>query len=396
MKKPGVQSKMLEHRVSWGSILVGVKLEPALSETRGRTPFIRLNCPAGSQHNHFLPNIFPPLISRTFHGPFPLRSAMPPDPASRPELLVIQTEDLDAPAAAWLAQRCTLVHVPFSDTARLAESLPMAAGLIVRTYTKVDAQLLNRAPLLKVVARAGVGLDNIDLAQCRHRGITVVSTPDANGSAVTELLIATLLDILRPRLFLNTAIPPVQWVTLRKELTALRQLEGLTVGILGLGKVGARVARVVAAFNARAIYHDLREIPETARAGASPVSFDQLLAQSDILTIHVDGRPANRHLLAAAQFAKLKPSAIFINTSRGLVADTAALAAFLRANPAASAILDVHDPEPIAADNPLLGLPNARLTPHIGAATAQAHANMSWVVRDVWRVLNNEAPAFPA
>lgn len=315
---------------------------------------------------------------------------------ARSEHLVIQTEDLDPAAAAWLNERCHLVKIPFTDAARLAESLPRAAGIIVRTYTKVDSDLLNRAPQLKVVARAGVGLDNIDLPQCRQRGIFVVSTPDANGSAVTELVFATLFDVLRPRATLSSPLPPDRWVAFRKELTAQRQLEGLTIGILGLGKVGSRVARVVWAFNARAIYHDIREIPESARAGASPVSLDQLLTQSDILTVHVDGRPENRHLLRAPHFSKLKPDVVFINTSRGHVIDTAALAAFLGSNAAARAIIDVHDPEPIAADNPLLPLASASLTPHIGAATAQAHANMSWVVRDVWRVLCNQQPLFPA
>ncbi len=309
---------------------------------------------------------------------------------------MLQTEDLDGAAAAWLGQRCQLLKVPFTDAAGLARSLPKASGLIVRTYTKVDADLLNQAPLLKVVARAGVGLDNIDLPECQKRGIVVVSTPDANGSAVTELVFAMLFDVLRPRRTLSSALPPDQWVALRKELTAPRQLEGLTVGILGLGKVGSRVARVVAAFNARAIYHDIRDIPDAARAGATPVTLDQLLTQSDILTVHVDGRPENRHLLSAADFARLKPDVTFVNTSRGHVVDAGALGAFLRSHTGARAILDVHDPEPITQESPLMGLANAHLTPHIGAATAQAHANMSWVVRDVWRVLNNEAPQFPA
>lgn len=310
--------------------------------------------------------------------------------------IVIQTEHLDAQAAAWLAERVNLFDVPFAETARLHAALPAAEALVVRTYTKVDAGLLAIAPRLKVVARAGVGLDNIDVEACRARGVQVVYTPDANSSAVVELVFAVLLDAIRPRLFLDKPLDAAAWANLRKELLGRRQLETMTLGVLGLGRVGSRVARVGAAFGMTVLYHDLREIPESSRFGARPVTFERLLAESDALTLHVDGRASNRHLMGQQQFERLKLDTILVNASRGMVIDHAALARFLTANSSASAILDVHEPEPIAPDNPLLGLKNAHLMPHIGAATAKAHENMSWVVRDVWRVLEGHAPEHPA
>jgi len=205
-----------------------------------------------------------------------------------------------------------------------------------------------------------------------------------------------MLDVLRPRTYLDRALDKGAWDTLRKNLIAKKQLGDLTLGIIGFGRVGSGVARVGAAMDMRVLYHDLLVIPEDRRFGACPASLDQTLREADVLTIHVDGRSSNRHLINAAALAKCKPGVLVINTSRGFVVDAAALAVFLRANPGAGAVLDVHEPEPIGADYPLLGLANARLTPHVGAATATAHASMSWVVRDLWRVLSGETPEHPA
>jgi (S)-sulfolactate dehydrogenase len=314
-----------------------------------------------------------------------------------PRPLVIQTEQLERAPAAWLAERCELVACPYSDSARLDSLLPRAAGLIVRTYTKVNRDLLAKAPGLRVVARAGVALDNIDLGACRERGVRVVHTPGANTRAVVELVTAFMLDALRPRLYLKEAVPPARWHEVRNELTAPRQLSDLTLGLWGFGRIGSAMARVGAALDMRVIYNDLLEIPEARRAGAEAVGVGDLLAGADILSVHVDDRPGNRNLVNATALEQLKPSVVFINTSRGLAVDAAALASHMRGHPAVVAVLDVHDPsEPIGADYPLLGLPNVRLTPHIASGTETAKTNMSWVVRDVWRVLSGEEPEHAA
>lgn len=309
---------------------------------------------------------------------------------------MVQTEPLDEAAAAWLRERCELVVAPWEDAAGLVPLLPRADGLLIRTYTKVDDALLARAPRLRVVARAGVGLDNVDLAACARRGVTVVSTPGANTRAVVELVTAFMLDAFRPRLYLDGPLGGAAWTKARKDLVAPRQLSDRTLGIVGLGRVGSGVARVGAAMDMRVLYNDLLDIPAERRDGATPAPLERVLAEADVVTLHVDGRRANRGLIGASRLALLKPDVLLINTSRGMVVDAHALAAFLRAHPAARAYLDVHEPEPVPPGHPLLGLPNARLTPHIGAATRTAHANMSWVVKDLWRVLSGEPPEHPA
>lgn len=309
---------------------------------------------------------------------------------------VLQTEHLDPAAAAWLRERCDLVVCPWEDAARFAAELPSADALLIRTYTKVDDALLARAPRLRCIARAGVGLDNVDLPACQRRNIPVVSTPGANTRAVVELVTAFMLDALRPRAFLDRALDKAAWNQARKDLTAPKQLSDLTLSIVGLGRVGSAVARVAKALDMRVLYHDLLDFPPERRFGAEPAPLDRVLREADILTLHPDGRPSNRHLISTKQLALLKPDAVIINTSRGFILDTAALASFLSAHPAAQALLDVHEPEPFPPSYPLLNLKNAHLSAHIAAATATAQSNMSWVVKDLWRVLSNDKPEHPA
>lgn len=308
--------------------------------------------------------------------------------------LVIQSEELDAGAAAWLAERCELAVCRYDDP-RFGQLLGRADGLIVRTYTVVSEAMLAAAPRLRVVARAGVGTDNIDLEACWSRGVVVVSTPGANTRAVVEFVLASVLDALRPRVFLHEALDQERWAAARRELEAPRQLAGSTLGILGLGRIGSQVARAAAALDMRVIYHDLREIPESERFGAAPVARGELLERSDILSVHVDGRKANYRIIDAPAFAGMKPDVVFLNTSRGFVVDPVACAEFFVDHPEAMAILDVHDPEPVAETSPLLEIPNVHLSPHIAGGTRSAKREMSWVVRDVWRVLSGEAPQSP-
>lgn len=317
----------------------------------------------------------------------------PRDPFPTP--LVVRTEHLDAGAEAWLAERCEMVHAAV-DAPAFGDLAPTLAGLVVRTYTIVDESLLDRLPALRVVARAGVGLDNIDVAACRGRGIEVVHTPDANTQAVVEYVTCLLCDALRPRVMLDEAVPKERWTQIRDEVCGAWQMNELVLGILGFGRIGRRVAEVAGALGFRVIFHDLLEIPDRDRRGADAVSMETILAESDVLTVHVDGRDANHGLLDAGMLDRMKSDAIILNTSRGFVIDEDALAAWLRRNPAALAILDVHATEPFRDDDPLLGLPNAHLAPHLASRTTTALANMSWVVKDLWRVLQGEPPRHPA
>ncbi|MGD9688907.1 MAG: NAD(P)-dependent oxidoreductase [Phycisphaerales bacterium] len=318
-----------------------------------------------------------------------------PRQPARADALVIQTEHLDEAAAAWLGERCRLEKCP-SDDPRFQNLVREASGLVIRTYTRVDDQLLDRAPKLRVVGRAGVGLDNVDLAACARRGVAVTHTPDANTRAVVEFVFSLLLDITRPRAFLDVALDTDDWKQAREVLKAGRQLCEMTLGIYGMGRIGRQLARAATALNMPVLYHDLLEIPPAERSGATPVSREELARRSDVVSVHVDGRRSNRGLVDDAFLAFCKPEVVLVNTSRGFVVDPVALAEFMIAHRGATALLDVHEPEPFDATYPLLDIENVHLSPHIASATSLAHANMSWVVRDVWRVLNGEAPECPA
>lgn len=298
---------------------------------------------------------------------------------------VIQTEHLAPEAAAWLAERCELIACAHDDP-RFAALLKEADALIVRTYTIVNEKLLARAPKLRVVGRAGVGLDNVDQAACAKRGVVVVNTPDANTQAVVEYVTALIGDALRPRKTLDRAVDPAKWNKLRSEIVGRRQMSDLTLGILGLGRIGRRVAEVAHAIGFSVLFNDLIA-PEPACVFAASVAADELFARCDVISIHIDGRDSNRDFVGAGLIGRMKEDAVFINTSRGFVVDASALAAFLRTHPQAQAHLDVHEPEPFGPDYPLLGLSNAKLYPHLASRTETAMSNMSWVVRDVWAAL---------
>jgi phosphoglycerate dehydrogenase-like enzyme len=297
--------------------------------------------------------------------------------------IVIQTEHLSPAAARWLAERAELV-VGAPGTPAFEAAAPRAAGLVVRTYTEVDEALLARLPALRAVGRAGVGLDNVDQDACARRGIAVFNTPDANTQAVVEYVTCLVCDALRPRVFIDEPLDKDEWDEVRQEVVAHRQMNELRLGILGMGRIGRRVAEVARAIGFDVAYHDLAEIPHDQRHGAHAVSAEELFASSDVLTVHIDGRASNRGFVGAGLIERMKADSVFINTSRGFVVEHAALARRLKANPGALAILDVHEPEPITAGNPLLGLENAHLAPHLASRTDAAMEAMSWVVRDVW------------
>ncbi len=322
-------------------------------------------------------------------------SLIPEIPAIPQRPVVVQCEGLAQDAEAWLAARCELIACSSND-ARFLDVLASARGMVVRTYTRVDQRLLAAAPNLEVIGRAGVGMDNIDLVACRERGIEVVYTPDANTQAVVEYIVTILSHHLRPRITVSGAMSLQEWRYLRRQAETKRQMSEMTLGLLGLGRVGKRVAEVMGAIGFRVIYHDLLDIDPPNRFGADPVDLEQLFADSDIISLHVDGRPTNRGFVGEPLIARLKSDVVLINTSRGFVVDSLALAAFLKRNPRSTALIDVHEPEPIEADYPLLGVSNARLYPHIASRTELAMRTMSWVVKDVIAVLEGRQPQHPA
>ena len=307
-------------------------------------------------------------------------------PAMSDRPLIILTEHLDQEAVEWIGSRVDLRRCAVDDP-EFSALLARASGLLIRTYTIIDEQLLDHAPLLRVVGRAGVGLDNVDLEACAGRGIEVVNTPDANTQAVVEYVTSIVTGHIRPKQSLTESVDSYGWSSLRDRQIAPRQMSEMTFGILGLGRIGSRMAQVAGAIGFDVQYSDIEEISVEARHGARPVDLDTLLETSDVLTVHVDGRPSNHGFLDKSRIDKLCRSVLLLNTSRGFVIDTPALADFLIRHRESQAVLDVHQPEPIPSSNPLLGLPNAVLYPHLASRTRAAQANMSWVVRDVARVL---------
>ena len=319
------------------------------------------------------------------------------EPAPPKPTVVIAETLADAPAQ-WLAQHAELVWCGGQENAALHAHLHDAQGLIVRTYTQVDADLLDRAPDLKVVGRAGVGLDNIDLAACKQRNVAVVSTPDTNTQAVVEYVFGLMLDEKRPRTDFQEAIGAEQFHALRRSEVGT-QLDQYTLGILGFGRIGKRLGAVAYAVGMNLKVCDLLPEADVRKAVDYPfeyVSHEHLYAQSDVLSIHVDGRAENRHLIDAEALSRLRRDCLLINAARGMLIDHAALADWLKRHPEARAVLDVHEPEPPPSDYPLYGLANARLLPHLASRTDEALANMSWVVHDVWAVLDGRQPEAPA
>lgn len=309
--------------------------------------------------------------------------------------IIVVTEGSDPRPLAWLKEHAEVREVALADP-NLDAALAEAEGLVIRTYTKVTEAFLAKCPKLKVVGRGGVGVENIDVKACRARGVEVVYTPDANTLAVGDFVIGYILQLLRPWCFFRERVyEPGEFKKIR-ETNRGRQLNELTIGILGMGRVGRRLGHIAAnGFGMRVIYNDLLEVAGQLDFPATAVDKPTLYREADILSIHVDMRPGNENLVGAEQIAMLRPTSILINSSRGEVLDAKALADSIRAKKLFGAAIDVYWPEPPKADFPLLGLPNVLLTPHMAARTGTALENMSWVVRDVLGVLQGQKAKYP-
>jgi len=244
-------------------------------------------------------------------------------------------------------------------------------ALAVRSATKVTAEILEAARQLKVIGRAGVGVDNIDVEAATRKNIVVMNTPGGNSMAVAELTMAMLLALPRQLVQAVTATKAGRWE--KKRFAGGHELFQKTVGILGLGNIGSLVAQRCLAFGSTVLVYDPHPSEAARKLGLSVqfVSLEELVRRADYLTIHVPFNPTTHNLVGRSLFAQMKKGAYLVNCARGGVVDEAALAAALQDGTLAGAAMDVFATEPVAPDHPLLRLDNFLATPHLGASTEE-------------------------
>ena len=256
----------------------------------------------------------------------------------------------------------------------LLDALADCQGLIVRSGTQVDRALIEAAPSLRVIGRAGAGVDNIDLDAASERGVLVLNAAGGNTVSAAELAVALLLALSRHLAAANASLKSGAW---NRSAFIGAELRGKTVGIVGLGLVGAAVARRLQAMEMRTIAYDPFVSEERARSvGAELAPFPDLLKQSDVVTLHSSAAPDAPPLLGANEFALMKPGALLVNTARGRLIDESALAQALDAGRLGGAALDVFAREP-AHENPLVRHPRVLATPHLGASTQEAQERVA-------------------
>lgn len=251
-------------------------------------------------------------------------------------------------------------------------------GLLCLLTDKIDAGLLDVAPNLRVVSQMAVGFDNIDVSACTVRGIPVGNTPGVLTETTADLAFALLMATARRVVEADRFTRSGEWKTWSPMLLTGPDIHHATIGIVGMGRIGYEMAKRAHGFDMRILYSGRHraEVAEN-QLGAQMVELDRLLAESDFVSIHTPLNSETRHQIGAEQLARMKPSAIFINTSRGPVVDQAALAEALRLGTIAGAGLDVFEAEPLPLDDPLLNMPNVVLLPHIGSASIATRIRMA-------------------
>ncbi len=307
---------------------------------------------------------------------------------------ILISEDIRGSAVDSLAKRFDVVRVPdlWRDPAGLAKEIENVRGLIIRNQTQITADILSHAKNLVVLGRAGVGLDNVDVNACEEAGVIVTSTPEQSTISVAELAIGLMISLAR---HLPAADLDTRGGNWNRQRFLGTELHGKCFGIIGAGKIGLATARRAHAFGMKILAHDpflSRDNVFLAELSAELVTLEELLARADVVSCHLPATPKTCGILNAAAFAWMKPSAFFINTSRGEVVDEAALIESLKSNKIAGAALDVREKEPPIADE-LERLPNVLLTPHTAALTYEAQARVTRAIcDDVGRVLDGQQP----
>ena len=257
----------------------------------------------------------------------------------------------------------------------LARALSEVDAVIVRSMTRITRESLALADSLKVIGRAGVGVDNIDVEAATERGIAVLNAPSGNTISAAELTFALLLSLVRRVSAADASMKRGEW---DRNSFAGSELYGKTLGLIGAGRIGGEVARRARAFGMRVVAFDPFLPEERARSlEIERVELDEVLSRADVVSLHLPLTEQTAGMIGAAQLSQLKPSAVLLNAARGGVVDEDALYAALHAGAIAGAALDVYEAEPLPADHPLRTLPNVVLTPHLGASTREAQLNVA-------------------
>jgi gluconate 2-dehydrogenase len=280
------------------------------------------------------------------------------------------------------------------DAETLAKNLADKTGAMTTLVDRVDAQLLARCPTLKTVCNIAVGFNNIDLGACSKAGVMATNTPGVLDDSTADFTWALILSTARRVVESDAYLRAGKWQGWHLKQFLGADVHHATLGILGFGRIGRRVARRALGFDMTVLYHDGQKAgADTERAcNAAFVSMDELLSRADILTIHVPYAPATHHLVSARELAKMKPGAILIHASRGGVVDDAALVEALKSGRLAGAGLDVFENEP-ALNPAFLGLQNVVLTPHIASSSeATRHAMAMLAAQNLVAALTTGAP----
>jgi (S)-sulfolactate dehydrogenase len=269
------------------------------------------------------------------------------------------------------------------DLRGLHVAMESADALIVRNRTQVDAALIASAPRLRVVGRLGVGLDNIDTAACAARAIEVIPATGANAVSVAEYVLTTAMLLLRGAYTSSSEVAAGEWP--RSRLSQGREISSKTLGLVGFGSIGRVTARRAQGLGMRVIAYDALLAEEDSAWREHDVarrSLDQVLADADVVSLHVPLDPQTRGLINASRIALMKRGAIIVNTSRGGIVDEAALARALRDGALAGAALDVFEHEPLAANSVLADVPNLILTPHVAGVTQESNVRVSSLIAE--------------
>jgi D-3-phosphoglycerate dehydrogenase len=310
------------------------------------------------------------------------------------ELKVLLLEPFDPRGMDLLKESAEVVFARSFDEDTLVEQARDVDGIVARARGTVSRRVMENAPRLKVVGRHGVGVDNIDVEAATELGIQVVNTPLANMESVAEHTIGILLGLSKLIVRVDRGLRRGQW----REEAEFRgnELKGKTLGIVGTGRVGTRVAEIASlGFDMDLLYRDVVPNPRVEEIGARRCDLDELLALSDYVTLHVPLIPETEYLIGERELGLMKPTAYLLNLSRGNVVKEAALIDALQTGRIAGAGLDVYEVEPLPSASPFLDMENVVLTPHMSSHTDEALWSMSMVVKDVLAVLGEHPPDFP-